>query len=404
MRSGLLCWMAAAAVFGQDFSQRGFLETRTVLYPQEARGDSARAAVESLLRWEASYKLTQGWKLFGSLDARTDSHRQFDREAHVDWKDRGLQRPALSLRRLSAQYHRGGFTAEFGKQFIRWGKADILNPTDRFAPRDYLSVVDTDVLAVPAARLSYERGGETVEAVWTPRFTPSRTPLIGQRWTVLPEGAEQFTLRDRGARFPGRSQFGARWSHVGRRHEHSVVFFDGFHNLPLFDFRFQQPTIEFQRFYPRLRLYGADAAVPLPWFTVKGEAAWFTSATRQADEYVLYVMQLERTSGEWVFVGGYAGEVVTQRRNPLGFAPDRGFTRAFLGRAAYTIDPRRSLAFEAAVRENGEGAWLKAEYSHQLGQHWRATASFTLIRGEAGDFLGQYRRNSHGLLGVRYSF
>ena len=30
---------------------------------------------------------------------------------------------------------------EAGKQLIRWGKTDILNPTDRFAPRDFLTVL-----------------------------------------------------------------------------------------------------------------------------------------------------------------------------------------------------------------------------------------------------------------------
>lgn len=405
MKAARLILLAAASGVAQDFTHRGYVETRAVLYPQKARGDSGRAVAEWLLRWEASYKLAPGWKLFGSLDARADSHRQFERDARLDWKDRALQRPAFSLRRLSAHYHRGGFTAEIGKQFIRWGRADILNPTDRFAPRDYLNPVDADLLGVAATRLSYERGGETIEAVWTPRSTPSRTPLVNQRWTVLPASADQFTLRDLGARLPGRSQFGARWNHVGRRHEHSLVFFDGFHHLPLFDIRPAPPrTVEFARVYPRLRLYGGDLAAPLPWFTVKGEAAWFTSATGAADEYVLWVMQLERTYGEWVFVGGYAGEAVTKRRNPLGFAPDRGFARAFLVHAGYTIDPRRSLAFEAAVRQTGDGLWLKSEYSQLIGQHWRATASFTWIRGADNDFLGQYQRNSHALLALRYSF
>ena len=69
--------------------------------------------------------------------------------------DRWIQRPALSVRRLSATIHKGKITAEIGRQFIRWGKADILTPTDRFAPKDYLSnVVDSDFLGVVAARLT----------------------------------------------------------------------------------------------------------------------------------------------------------------------------------------------------------------------------------------------------------
>ena len=115
-------------------------------------------------------------------------------------------------------------------------------------------------------------------------------------------------------------------------------------------------------------------------------------------------MQLERQTGEWVLVGGYAGEAVTSRRAPSTFAPDRGTTRSLVGRASYTIDPNRSVALEGAVRQNGRGAYAKAEYSQARGQHWRATVTGTLIRGEPDDFLGQYRRNSHLVLSVRYSF
>jgi hypothetical protein len=106
---------------------------------------------ESLFRYEASRQLIPGLRLHGSFDARTDSHRQVEREPHLDFSDRSLQRPAFSVRRLGLVYTRGKLTAEVGKQFIRWGKADILNPTDRFAPRDFLSVVDNDFLPVTAA-------------------------------------------------------------------------------------------------------------------------------------------------------------------------------------------------------------------------------------------------------------
>lgn len=402
--------LAAGAAHAQvRLEQRGFFETRATLYPQTGFNDSGRAVVEGLLRYEPSVSLASGLKAFGALDARTDSHRQVERLWRLDWQDRRLQRPAFSLRRASLQWHRGPVTIEAGKQFIRWGKADLLNPTDRFAPRDYLSVTDTDFLGVTAARLTLEKNSDSLDLVLTPRFTPSRTPLLNQRWSgagaadPLPAAVP---LIDEGSRLPGRAQFGARWNHTGRGYEFSAVLYDGFHHLPLFDVRFSPPegAIRFARFHPRLRLYGGDIAVPTPWATLKAEAAWFRSSTPTADEYAIYVVQAERTRGEWVFVGGYAGELVTLRRNPQAFAPDRGLARSFLGRAAYTIDPSRSLAFEAAIRQSGDGALVKGEYSHQLSSHFRATASFTLIRGATADFIGQFRRNSHGLLILRYSF
>jgi hypothetical protein len=48
--------------------------------------------------------------------------------------------------------------------------------------------------------------------------------------------------------------------------------------------------------------------------------------------------------------------------------------------------------------------WLRAGYTQAFGQHLRATAAFSLIRGDPTDFIGQYRRNSHALLILRYSF
>jgi hypothetical protein len=151
-------------------------------------------------------------------------------------------------------------------------------------------------------------------------------------------------------------------------------------------------------------MYGADAAMPLPWFTVKGEAGYFTTSDAGADEYVLYVLQIERQTGEWALVGGYAGEAVTRRRQALTFAPDRGTARTILGRASYTIDANRSAAVEGAVRQNGDGLYVKSEYSHASGEHWRTTFTGVLIRGESGDFLGQYRHNSSLGMALRYSF
>jgi hypothetical protein len=62
------------------------------------------------------------------------------------------------------------------------------------------------------------------------------------------------------------------------------------------------------------------------------------------------------------------------------------------------------VAFEGSLRQNGDGAWLRSEYSQAVGQHWRATVTFSLIRGKPDDFLGQYRRNSNLTVFVRYNF
>jgi hypothetical protein len=395
---------AFVTLHAQTFSERGYLETRLTLYPETAQNDSGHAVFESLLRYEPSWKPKPWFKLNASFDARVDTHDQVDRSLHPNWPDRSIERPALSVRRLSAIVSHGKFTAEIGKQFVRWGKADILNPTDRFAPKDFLSVIDTQVLAITAARLTYNTGSDSFDFVWQPFFTPSRTPLLDQRWTVLPATLDGVALHDSGSVIPGRSSFGGRWNHVGAGYEFSLSYYDGFNHLPLFDASLGVTGIDLRRVYPSLRLYGGDAAIPLRWFTVKTEIAWFSSPKNQEDEYVLYVLQFERQIRELTLVGGYAGDVITSRSGALQFSPERGFARAFLERAMYQIDPNRSVSLDVDVRQNGRGSFVRFEYSHAFGQHWRATAGFAWLRGSEGDFLGQYHRNSHGILALRYSF
>ncbi len=401
--------VAAGRASGQTITQRGFVEAGGWLFPETASNDRVHAVADLLAREEV-FATPAGWlRVSGGIDFRTNSHEQADERWRLDWGDRTARRPRLSVRRLAATIGRGPVVAEVGKQFIRWGRADVVNPTDRFAPRDFMNVVDNEFLAVTAARLTVTAGADSIEAVWVPRFTPSRTPLIDQRWTAIPEDALGIVLVDAGAVLPAGRQVGGRWNHVGGAADWALSFFDGFNHLPNIavaplTISRGSAAVSVIREYPAVRSYGADAAVPTRWVTVKGEAAYFTSPSPTTDEYVLWVVQLERQTGEWMFVGGYAGEAVTERRSILTFAPDRGVARSVLGRASYTIDSNRSVALEGAVRQNADGAYVKAEYSQARGQHWRATITGALIGGEPDDFLGQYRRNSHVILTLRYSF
>ena len=396
-------WSATATA--QVVSQRGFVEVRSAWFPQDSPNDGTNLVGDLLAREEVFFKPTLSVQFAVGLDARASSHEQVDTSWRVDLRDRGMLRPRLSLRRLGATLHRGPITVDAGKQFIRWGKADIITPTDRFAPRDFLNVIDSEFLPVTGVRAVVQVGPNTIDGAWVPLFTPSRIPLVDQRWSVVPPAyVASITVVD--AKTPDRSQAGVRWSHTGSGYELSASFFDGLDHRPTLDVRPdpRSASIEVAKMYPRLRSYGADGAVPTRWFTIKGEAAYVTSPVPTTDEYVLYVLQLERQSGEWALVGGYAGEVVTKRRGQLSFAPDRGLTRALVGRASYTIDGNRSLAIETAIRQNGHGVFAKTEYSHGRGQHWRATATVAVIAGRADEFLGQFRRNSYGSLALRYSF
>ena len=414
-------FLALTPCHAQALSQRGFADARITLFPQDAPTDRVRTVADLMLREELFLKPAPWLQFAAGLDLRLNTHDQVEGSWRIDFSDRRRLRPAVSVRRLAGTLARGPITIDVGKQFIRWGKTDVVTPTDRFAPRDFLNVIDSEFLAVSGVRGVLQLGSHTLDLVWVPRFTPSRIPLLNQRWApVAPD--PRIALDEIGAAIPEGPQAGIRYSRIAERLEYSVSVFDGFNHLPnidvltTFDAEHAEPAENFssadsassvftvRRTYPAMRAYGVDAAMPTRWFTIKGEASYSTSGTAGTDDYVLYVIQLERQSGEWQLVGGYAGEAVTRRRAAATFAPDRGLTRSVVARAAYTIDTNRSVAFEGAARQNARGAYAKAEYSQARGQHWRATFSGVLIAGRPDDFLGQYRRNSHLAAGLRYSF
>ncbi len=389
----------------QSVEHRGFAEATGTAYPDTSPVDPTQAVLDALFRYEGSWR-AGAWKVDGALDARADTNEMTERRAAPAFWDRTIQRPMFAVRRLSASWSRGAVAIALGKQIIRWGKTDILTPTDRFAPRDYLTIVNTDVLGVTAARATVANSTDALEVVVAPRMTPSRMPLFDQRWVVLPLQAAGLTIVDTGAQYPEGTQVGVRWNHIGRWLEHSVSVYRGHDHLPLIavEPRLAQQAVAVRRDYAQLSAVGADLAAPLPWFTLKAEAAWLGSDTRASQEVLLYVVQAERQAGEWLFIAGYAGEYVRREPRTFRFSPDRGLAKAFVGRASLTIDTNRSFTIESVVRRNGDGLVARGEYSQALGPHWRATGQVALFGGVDGDYLGQYRHNSFAAMTLRYSF
>jgi hypothetical protein len=399
----LTLWASAASAQGASYT--GFIEGRFFVFPQTTSNDDTRLIGDGLFRNEVVLRPAEWFHLAAGLDLRENSHGQVENEWRLDYEDRGVLRPRAAIRRLAATVTARRFTLDVGKQFVRWGRADIIYPTDRFAPRDYLNVIDSELLPVIGARASIQAGSETLEAIWSPQLTPSRLPLLHQRWAAVPPEAAALTLADGGSEIPGGSQFGARWRHTGSQLETALTFFDGFNHLPDIEARLQPSgVIDVVRVHPEIRMYGGDVAIPTRVLTLKAEAAYVTSTSATSDDYVLYVVEIERQVREWLLDIGYAGETVRESRAERVFAPDRLMARSIIGRASYTVDPRRTIVIEGAARQSGDGFYAKLQYSQAMTERWRLTLSGVGLGGDADDFLGQYRRNSHGSITLRFSF
>ena len=398
----MLLLHSTAGAAAAQVSYRGFVEVSAIGYPQSAPNDLTPGVADVLARFEPSIAIGRGVSIAASFDARADTHEEVARDWDVTYWDRTILRPALAVRRLALTLARGPVTLEFGRQFVRWGQVDIISPTDRFTPRDYMLPVANDVLGTTAARMTLASGGRSLELVAAPRLTPSRMPLLHHRWIGLQ--AEGIALADGGAAYPGGGQYGGRFNHIGSKAEYSLSYFQGYNHLPVLAVTPTGPAAAtISRHYPAIRAYGADLVVPFGAFAFKAEAAWLEARAGDTDDYGLYVLQVERQQGEWFLLGGYVGEVVGTDRQALTFAPDRGLAGSLVGRASYTIDINRSFAIESVARRNG-GVYAKADYSHVVGGHWRVTLRLLVIHGQADHYIGQYRRNSFAGTLARFSY
>jgi hypothetical protein len=280
-----LMLLFAGAAYAQVVTERGFVEGSAVTFFKEAVNDPQQLVGDVLAREEVFIRPSPWFQLAAGADFRANSHEQVEDQWRFDVDDRTIQRPRFALRRLSATFTKGGFTFDIGKQFIRWGRADVIYPTDRFAPRDYLNVLNSDVLPVWAARPSLQVGTETVEAIWAFQPTPSRLPLFTQRWAPLPDEARTLPIEDAGSQIPDKQQYGLRWRHTGTKLETAVSYFDGVNHLPNIDAAvLPNGTLQLTRLFPRIRMIGGDVAVPTSWLTWKFETAYVTAPTQETEE------------------------------------------------------------------------------------------------------------------------
>lgn len=163
-----------------------------------------------------------------------------------------------------ADLRRGNFDFRIGQQRIRWGKADVVNPTDFFTPTDFrapLPLEEDRYLSVAALRTDWRIDDErTVSLVIQPGFVRSELPR-----TPAVAGVRVIEDRPRGERNP---QVGLRFLRTGEALDWSVSAFNGYSNLPASSasFDLSQGGVTWLEHHPRARGIGADVATTIgPW-------------------------------------------------------------------------------------------------------------------------------------------
>ena len=421
---------AGGTASGQKrFEYGGFLEASTQVYPRTPNpADTHAIGAGRFQLWSrATLNNRISWR--GRVDFQLDTHLDVYRNRWTDLTQRGLRQPAGALSEFYVDMKLGKVDLRAGKQEIRWGRADGFNPTDNLIPYDYLDTFADERLAVPALKGDIYVGNAHFEAVWVPIYTPTRLPLLGQRWfpslpatTQAPPGPGMdpvtfdLTYQDAGGPLPARTfangQWGVRWNQLIPRAEFSFSYFDGFDDiaffrtsiLPLSPPPRPRQLVSLGREYYRVHVAGADFASQLGPFGVRGEAAYFGQTDPDNRDHLLYVVGLDRSWGDWFAIVQYAGQNVSGSLPSTVLFPDLGLRSTMLYRVERTLGPSRSFEVKGALRLRDGDFFLQPLYNVALANKWRLKIGATLFGGSRDGYLGQFRENSHLTMQLRYTF
>lgn len=312
-----------------------------------------------------------------------------------------------------------------GKQVVKWGKADVFNPTDQINPDDFSTLLDDEPIGVVAGKLNYYYEDWGLELVVVPTFTPSRFPPRGTRFDLLPQAMvpplleakeRPDTIHD--------VQYGVRVNTTVEGWDFSASWYDGVNHFPgavlsgtvVFPFGplVPVPIPAIQPVYNRFRLVGGDFATTFDRLGLHGEGAWYRTDGHRDDEYLQYVIGIDYTLTD-VFrdhdifaILEYAGEhVITQQRKGIGAgALQRAFANTFAMNVDYEVSEFLTLTLRGIYNfDRQDNFLLEPQVEYEVNDHLVVTAGFDIIHGTGGATLFELlSQNDQFYCKGRYTF
>ena len=335
---------------------------------------------------------------------------------------------------------REGWSLKMGRQFITWGRADSLRPTDVFKRHDFTDLIENREEATDAVMLDLARGAWTLEGIWAPVFNPDIVSFRAEnRWSGLPTttdvqgvGRVALTFREDRKQRPaptlGSGQVGFRLSGSAQGWDFAGMYYYGYDRVPTlvrrelarFDPFAQQAIVTLVPIHKRIHVMGGDAATVISGWGLRGEAAYTLTADLDPgvvgvnDPYIRFTGGVDRTFSR-LPVGESLSVIVqyaldTEPRSPGPLDQQEVDPRLHPFRHALVVN--NTWKYSEFIRLN-----LKAYVNLEQGDFvfqpeisWQPIDSMTVIvggdvlGGASNTFFGRFRDNDRIRFRVSYDF
>lgn len=409
MVAAVLACLAPAAVVTAVFSGEARAEEITF-------GGLARSYYYSSSRELDGRNNLYGASLEPKLDLRFSPEAAIHAEGRViaqhPWKDSdaSLREGYLDLALRDADFR-------LGKQIVKWGRADTINPTDNLTPSDYtlLYPEDDDLKSgISAAKATYNAAGYALTGIWLPRFKPSRIPL------PVPRAQTREILPPRNWEH---GEYAFKLDQSGGMVDWSLSYFDGYDPMPDLGAA-DRVTLT----YPRVRAVGGDFASTFGKYGLRGEAAYFFTPDSSGEDpfrknpFFFYVLGVDRSYGENLYLNfQFIQRVVTNFRDPHRVADpmlrEVAVTGAVLNNQIDEVTNSLSLKlqykmFYETLKAEVSGIYniTRSDYLIRPRLYYAITDRYSVVfggdlyRGRKESFFGLLKDNSLGFVEFRAGF
>jgi hypothetical protein len=337
--------------------------------------------------------------------------------------DRDLE---LGLREAYLDLRFENMDLRVGKQQIIYGKAEGVFITDVVSPKDLREFLLPDFdeirMGVTSVKLNYYFGNSTIEAVWTPIFTPTQMPDDASIWSPTMPFPITPTFDNSTAKIAPtfkNSELFLRFSSMSSKADFEIVggYFwaddPAMHITKEIDHNTMQLSkLTVRPEHHRLMMGGASIGIPLGPLVVRSEGGYYSGKYFQTEtptiqnasikkDYLHYMVGIDytiagiRLSAQFIqenILNYEEGIRNDQLENTMTFLAKKDFLRERLWLELFTY-----------VGLNKKDALIRPKVSYSFADGFDIQLGANIFAGKEGRF-GQYNDNDMLYMKLKYSF
>lgn len=297
----------------------------------------------------------------------------------------------------------------FGRQMIAWGRADKLNPTDYFAPRDYTFLTSDDE--------EQKKGVDALRAVMHfGEYDLQGIVAHGNAKNILP-----FHVANNVDFSRSKEQFGVKLDRYGEGFDWSASFYHGMDRNPNLVPDFTTGAIVSS--YDDVSAVGLDFAAASGALTYRGEAAYFSTSDSagqniyRRNNHLDFVLGVDGSPFRNANLGvQYYGVAVSNYSSNV-FSDPIAKSSALLGNQLRSFQQGITLRFaqnwlndalQFEIRANygltDHGKYIFQKLVYKPNDYWSLAFGGEYFEGNDNSYFGQFRKNSGVFAEARFAW